>query len=465
MRRFAQHLSAALLGIVALGIALGWVATNIEVAEEPQAGGTYTEGIAGHPSILNPILARDDTSRTVSSLIFAGLTRSTEDGRFVPDLAERWEVDEQRRSFTFSLHPKARWHDGEPVTSADVIFTVRAIQDREYRGPLASSWKGIAVQAVDELTVRFLVNDRPLATLPELSSVGLLPEHLLRNVPATQLGSHSFNSRPVGSGPFRLMESGRDFLRLAAYPMYHGTAPQLEHIVFKVFSSYGSALTALARGEVDGVPAVSPGDIGRARELPNVLLYEGVWASTAMLFLNVARPPFDDVRVRQAAAFAVKRADLVEQARLGQARLADSPVLPESWALAKGKHALGHDPERASRLLQNAGWTLPSGGRFGVRLNAMGEALRIELLTGDQEEQVQLAQLLGDQLRAVGFEVELQALGIGGLVQDFLRPRRYQAALFSWEFAGLDPDVYSLWHSEAIKDGTNIVGLADPAID
>ena len=465
MAQGRRQVAIALLGIGVIAVALVSFAASAKVIEVPARGGTYIEGIAGFPQAINPILAQDDASLSIAALVFSGLTRSDEHGQFVPDLAERWAISDDSTGYTFWIRSDARWHDGQPVTAADVVYTIKTIQAPRYPGLLGPAWEGIAVEALDERTVRFDTGEEPYAPFFQLASVGLLPAHLLGEVAASDLLAHRFNSHPVGTGPFHLKEFRSQSLLLEASDTYYGQRPSLDRIIFRVYPNYKTILTALEQGDVDGVSYVAPDDLPRAWAAPNVQLYTAVLASTTILFLNTTVPPFDDLRVRRAVAHALDRAALIARVRSGQARRADSPIPPGSWAYRQDTPVYPYNLAQAQTLLDEAGWRPSDSGAAGDRVNSNGEPLHIVLLTNDRQERLSLAEAVGEQLRGAGFGVEVQALGAGGLVQDFLRPRRYQAAIYSWDFNGLDPDTYAIWHSRQRENGLNVSGFADQQMD
>jgi ABC-type transport system substrate-binding protein len=164
----------------------------------------YREGIVGLPASINPLTARTQADRDIVALVFSGLVRHGPNGTVLPDLAERWTVGDKGASYTFTLRPDAVWQDAQPVTSADVVFTVETLQDPTYTGPAAGSWREVTATAIDERTVRFDLAT-PLGGFLQAATQPLLPMHLLENVPPASLAEDPFSARPIGSGPYRLV--------------------------------------------------------------------------------------------------------------------------------------------------------------------------------------------------------------------------------------------------------------------
>ena len=165
----------------------------------------YREGVLGHPESISPLTARSQADRDLVALLFAGLVRNGPNGSVVPDLASRWSTSDDGRTWTFELREDAFWHDGQPVTAADVSFTIHTLQDPDYAGPRSTSWSGVTVQAIGERTVRFTL-DTPIGGFLQAATQPIAPAHLLADVPVTSLPDHSFGERPVGSGPFALVD-------------------------------------------------------------------------------------------------------------------------------------------------------------------------------------------------------------------------------------------------------------------
>ncbi|HXI17166.1 MAG TPA: ABC transporter substrate-binding protein, partial [Chloroflexota bacterium] len=178
MGRLTWQLAVAAAGMALVAAVLVSFARTAVFAEVPDYGGAYVEGLAGFPQAMNPVLANDDASRSVNALIFSGLTRPDANGQPVADLAESWEISPDGKTYTFVIRANARWHDGTPVSSEDVLFTIRTIQDPLYQGQLGSSWRDVAVEKPDDRTVKLTLQKDSYAPFIEHTSLGLLPAHL-----------------------------------------------------------------------------------------------------------------------------------------------------------------------------------------------------------------------------------------------------------------------------------------------
>ena len=441
-------LAAALLAYFA------YAATVIDV---PDYGGTYIEGTLGPPPTLVPFLAQDESARTISSLIFNGLTRFAPDGSIQPDLATGWEIDSQNRSYVFHLREDVTWHDGMPFTVDDVLFTFALLASPTRNDPV---WRNVRAEREGTQSVRiFLLNDVYIPLL-EYVTIGILPRHRLDGVSADQVIFTPFSLDPVGTGPYRVEEFTEDYALLQANEQYFGGSPLIRMLKFKFYPNAGATVTALERGEVEGVSFLPPADFDRVSEIADVQAYSAPLAGYTILYFNLRRTPFFDRRIRRAIAHAIDREYLASEVQGGAADPLEGPILPVPWLQSPDVARFPYDPARSRALLEEAGWTL---GQDGVRVRGE-ERLTLTLLTTNLLGQVELADAIVGQLGDVGFDVDVQVAGPSGLLNDFLLTHDFDIALYTWLLNGLDPDPYLTWHSSQ-ESGWNFSGFIDPRVD
>ena len=456
--RIAGIVIVGSIGSLLAAALLAYFAFAASVVDVPDFGGTYIEGTLGPPPTLVSILANDDTARTISGLIFNGLTRYAADGTVVPDLATGWEIDSQSRSFVFHLRDDVRWQDGTPLTVDDVLFTYGLLASPQRRDPV---WSNVKAEREGERSVRiFLLNDVYLPLL-EYATIGILPRHLLDGVSADQLLLTPFNLEPVGTGPYRVVEFTEEFALLRANEDYFGGRPHIRYLKFKFYPNAKAAITALERGEVEGVSYLPVSERSRVDAIADVEEYSAPLAGYTVLYFNLRRAPFWDRTLRQAIAHAIDRDYLANDVQGGMADPLEGPVLPVSWAHSPNVPRYLYDPETSRDLLDKAGWIV---GPDGVRVR--GEArLSLKLLRTDIPGQAELAEAIQGQLQQVGFEVEIQVAGPSGLLYDSLLTNDFDIALYTWLLNGLEPDPYLTWHSSQIESGWNFSGFTDPRVD
>jgi peptide/nickel transport system substrate-binding protein len=411
----------------------------------PAEGGTLVESSIGPVERVNPLLARSPAERDVAALVFAGLTRVGPAGEAAPDVAESWDVSDDGRTITFTLRRDLSWHDGAALRVEDVLFTVRLIQAGVAADQrLVDVWKSATATRLDERRVRVTM-PAPFSPLPAYAGFGLLPEHLLRDVEPSQLGSVPFNRRPVGLGPFRLRSLDEDRARLVRYDRYHLGAPYLDAIEVELQEAAPNA-DAVVLG-----PGVTPGER---------VVYPVTEQAYAVVMLNNDSPLFATDTVRRALSLALDRRALVSRTLGGRGAPTDVPFAPGSWA-HDGIEPLPPNVDLAKSLLAAAGW---EPGPDGVLRRANRE-LRFTLVTADEPVWAGIARVLADSWQQIGARVTVAPTPQTALMGEFLNPRQYEAALIGWD-PGLDPDPFTAWHSSLRGvPGSNPANFADEQTD
>ncbi len=444
----------ALVGIFLLTLLLGVTAYNVSTELVPAQGGVFREGVAGNPQYINPLLCHiHEVDQDLCQLLFRGLTRLDHHGRVVPDLAETWSTTPDGLVYTFRLSENQFWHDGTPVTIEDVLFTVEVMQSPETPAipDLVELWRSVAVERVDDRTVRFILN-QPFAPFLDYTSIGLLPAHVWRDVPPAELASSPNNALPVGNGPMRVTEVAADHIRLEPNPYNTGSTPYISAIEFRFYPDYPSIYAAYSKGELDGISRILPDDMPMARERDDLQLFsalESVYVSVIFNLNSPSVPFFEEKAVRQALNYALNVQELVADAAAGQGVVATSPIPSTNWAYTPEVKQYPYDPAAANRLLDDAGWIDSNGD--GIR-DKDGQSLSFILLANDDPARQAMVEQISQSWRAVGVDAVPQVVNFAGLVTDFLAPRRFDAAIITWDISG-DPDPYPLWHSSQAEEG------------
>ncbi len=490
IKHIRWQLLLASLGAVLIVTTLGYLALTRTTVLLPASGGTYIEGLAGRPQYLNPILSQyNDVDRDLCALIFNGLTDFNEKGELTPDLALGWEISDDGLTYLFHLRRGVRWHDGQVFTADDVLFTIRAMQDPDYQGVpyLAELWRSVAVQKLDDYTVQFTLRE-PFAPFMDYTTIGILPAHLLEKVPASELSRAPFNIRPVGTGPFRVVEAMGDQVTLEAYADYYGPQPMLHQVQFRFYPDHASLLSAYERGEIQGISRVLPQHLPQVREYPDLNLYSAQLWGYSIIFLNLNNPDapfFQEQAVRQALLYGLDRQRLIDEVLSGQGIIAHSPIMASSWAYDPDIYRYPYDPDRARALLDEAGWREPTvteqlqweeeqlreqeeaqsteesqPGTAPLIREKSDVPLSFTLLTNDDPVHVRLAEEIARQWAEIGVEVIPRVVSFAALTSEYLHPRQFDAVLVDVELTP-DPDPYPFWHETQVSDGQNYAGFVN----
>lgn len=381
-------------------------AAPAQAAEAPRAGGTLTTIIQPEPVILTSALNSAAPTGFFSANVFDGLIEYDNDFKLKPALAQRWDISKDSKTLTFHLRPNVKWHDGKPFTSADVKWTLENVWKKLHPRNQILFGKVTRVDTPDALTVVLQFSEPSLAVLSSLNSNGaqVLPKHLYEG---TDILNNPYNNKPVGTGPFVFKEwSKGNYIVLERNPDYWDKGkPYLDKIVFKVIPDASARAAALEKGEVQYAPfnPVPLKDAQRLSQLPSLKLetrgYE--WLSPWLFMdVNIDRPYFKDVRVRQALAHAIDLNTLNKVVWFGFGKPAVSPVvstLGQFFNPSVPKYP--YDPARAEALLDAA----------GLKRGADGHRLKIQidyLPYGDDYKRS--AEYIKQALKRVGVDVTVR---------------------------------------------------------
>lgn len=459
-RRIGWQVLLVSVGFLLAAAVLAYVASTYTTEFRPAPGGTYVEAIGGYPQTLNPLLSfYNDADSDVVSLVFSGLTRIGMQGQAEPDLASSWTLDPSGITYTFRLNRDVIWHDGSYFTADDVLFTIDLLRDPDYPGPpdISALWRAVETTKIDDYTVRFVLPEA-YAPFLDYTTIGILPQHILRGIRSRDLPELAFNREPVGTGPFRLaeveVEEGQiTRVSLRRFARYYGRAPLIESLELRFYPTLRAAFEAYQSGAAEGISRIPLELIGEAYAEPQLNLYSAPTAEMVMLYLNETLTetlPFADARVRRALFAGLDRQLLVDQVLRGQAIVPQSPLLPGTWAYdAEGVSANPRDLRQAQVLLAEAGWRRTSVTE--TLRNAEGQPLAFSLAAPNDPTDLAVAAAIAQQWANLGIAVTVEAvppLALSGVLDS----RSYQAALVHLVIPG-DPDPYPFWHETQILPG------------
>ena len=364
--------------IMTLFLTFGAVATALPVAAQAPAD---VLRIAMNADVtLNPFTQPQQLPTSlVMKAVFSTLTRYRPgDLQPVGDLATSWQATDGGKTWEFKLRRGVKWHDGKPLTAADVKFTLDGIVDPKVNALFRSALKGLRrVDVVDDATIR-MVFDQPYASLPIALAwnIAIAPKHLLEGKDLNDLSD--FVQKPVGTGPFRLKETVKgSHITIEAYPDYHDGAPKVRTIVYKVIADINTVVAQLRTGELD-MAVIEDVHRETLQSAPNLTFKVTHLPSTFFVSLNNSRWPFTDRLVRQALTLGLNRELMAQRLVKG-----DSPVAGSPYARAFGPFfnasikPYPYDQAKAKALLSEAGF---KPGPDGVLVSKDGKRLAFELM-------------------------------------------------------------------------------------
>jgi peptide/nickel transport system substrate-binding protein len=448
--------------------------------EEPaNTGGQVIYANTSDIRVLNPTLVTDTYSGFITGNVFNALTTSSAiDGSSVPDLADYWEQSADGLTYTFYLNPNAAWHDGTPLTSADVVFSFDSVMDETSlsvrRSDLIQVTK--SYRAIDDHTFE-LTALAPFATTIEksASNVGIVPKHIWESIPFADWGTApgSTGEDPtmvVGSGPFRFVEwVPGDHVTMERNESYWDTAriPVIDTFTIRVVPEPSAAVQTLVTGEADihTIPAAQADDLKASNPELTIVDYDTTGFTYFIPHQDASKVTFfTDVRVRQALLYALDRQGAADQFLFGYAIQADGtqPVLSVAYAPDQVNTIYNYDPDVAKLLLDEAGWVDSDGD--GIR-EKDGVKFSFEFLYSEGAQlYVQLIPYMQQAWGEVGIEVIPTQMPFASLLDQVIAGN-FQMAIagFTWDVNG---DQGVMFRSDSVPpDGFNRARYSNPEFD
>lgn len=448
VRRFV--IGWLLLMVLLLG---GLLAQNVLLSKyyqtlRPVPGGIYNEGMLGTFTNASPLYATGNVNSSVSRLIFAGLFTYDDQNKLVGDLASGYSVDASGSAYTVRLKPGLTWQDGQPLTSADVAFTYQLIQNPDAQSPLRSSWQGIEVSAPDPRTVVFKLPD-PLASFPYAMTNGIVPRHVLADIPPADMRSADFNTiQPIGAGPFAWQDikvTGKDpvtaqeQIELVPFDSYNGGKPKLQEFIVHAYASEKDLINAFNDGQLNGVEGLN--DVpASSKAVSGLEVHSPLLTAANMVFFKTTAGVLAEQPVRTALIQATDVQSIIKNLSYPTHAVRE-PFLTGQLGYDPAYAQPGFDLAAAKQRLDAAGWLV---AKDGIR-EKNGQPLRFTLMAADTPESRSVTGQLQRQWRAAGVELRVQ-LQNNADFQNSLNYHNYDAVLYGIAI-GPDPDVFVYWDS------------------
>lgn len=445
------------------------------MVQVPKTGGTLTEGIIGTPRFINPLLAISEADKDLTLLIYSGLTRTTPDGKTIPDLANSYEVSEDGLEYIFKIREDAVFHDGESVTADDVIFTIEKAKDGIIKSPKRANWEGVGVEKISDLEIKFTLA-QPYSPFIFNTTLGILPEHIWKNVSSEEFAFTQVNIEPIGSGPYELSKIKRNSSGIAeryelkAFDKFTLGKPYIKNIHLVFFKNEDLLISALKNRQISSVNSIQPAN---AKNLDGFKfnVQEHPIPSVFGVFFNQSKAPIlVSKTVRKALDAAINRDALIQNVLNGYGVVANSPI-PSSvvpFTQISDENVVEENTfniEKAKSILEDGGFSLNENGVMQREVSGGVEILSFSISTANVPELVAAAEQVIESWKSIGADVTLKVFDPNDFNQNVIRPRNYDAILFG-EIIGRDMDFYAFWHSSQRNDpGLNIADYANIDVD
>ncbi|MEI6378980.1 MAG: peptide ABC transporter substrate-binding protein [Candidatus Falkowbacteria bacterium] len=466
----------ALLIIIGLFIfGYHFYSQNFEV--HPASGGRYTEGSVGSPQYINPLYASlNSVDDDIAKVVFSSLFTRDRNGYLTNDLVQTYELSQDQKTYTFKIAKGVKWHDGNDLTTDDIIFTIETIQDPAFHSPLRLQLAGVEAKKIDDLTFSLTLPES-YAPFIESLTFGIIPKNTWEEISANSVPLTSLNLNPIGSGPYEFVSLSKDksgtirSYTLTANQNYYRQKPFIDKIVFKFFASQEELVAALNSGQIDGASYLTSDDLKNinAKNSYNFNRLE-IPENTALFFnLRNKDAAYSDKKVRQALALAINKKDLTNKIFGENVSLINSPINNASFGYSKDVAEYNYNLTEAKRLLTEAGWQLKTTSIASSSpetvLTKNNLPLEIKLTVADSPESIKTAEYISAAWQEMGLKVTLDIVNKNDLQSQILKPKSFSVLLYSW-LVGVDPDPYLMWHSsQAGENGMNLSGYNNNRVD
>lgn len=441
--------------------------SSSEETSEPKQGGNIILGSIGSPTIFNPYYSTDVPSSEISGFLYNGLLSFNKELEPFGDLATEWVTSEDGLTWSFKLREGVKWHDGEDFTADDVVFSYNIPRHADYSGPRASSFEKITeITKIDDYTVNITLSE-PYAPFTGTLSYGILPEHILGDVPIAELGEHAFNTKnPIGTGPFKFVEwKDGQYVKVEAFEGYYEGRPYLDTVTYKIVPDQNALMAQFAAGDVHhiSVPSDQLSTANQWVSQGKAELISGPSLGYTYLGYNQLNPLFQDVKVRQALTHALNRQAIIDGVLKGDGSIINAPVSNLSWAYTDKIPGFDYDVEKAKKMLADAGWKDTDGD--GI-LDKDGQKFEFTIKTNQgNAAREKIAVVAQEMFKEVGVKANVSIVEWSAFIEQITAPNwDFDAVILGWSLS-VDPDPTNLWHSREREKGLNFVHYSNTAMD
>ncbi len=438
----------------------------------PTRGGVLSEGIVGIPRFVNPALALTRADQDTTALIYSGLLKISPDGLLIPDIAESVSVSEDGLTYTIELKRDRSFHDGKPITTRDVLYTINLIRDPDLKSPLRGNWADVELEEIDEYSFRIILREAYTPFI-ENFTFGIMPHHIWNGLPVEQLPFSQYNTEPIGSGPFMISQVIRDNTGLiSGYELEPAKAganrPNLAKVELHYFQNETLLTEALQKGEINATVYLPSGAIESLPEDTYNIINQPLPRIFGLFFNQNRSASLRDAAARQALSAAIDREELIKLVLGGYGVPTDKPIVSSHRGLLlndtrpEGNATTTKTP---TEILESGGWRLSERGLWEKRIDGATETLSVTIRTGNSPLFDATANFVAESWRSLGAEVQIEQYEQTGLVQSVIRSRDFQALLFGLDM-NRQQDLYPFWHSSQKDDpGLNIAQYTNITVD
>jgi peptide/nickel transport system substrate-binding protein len=428
-------------------------------------------GETGRLESFDPYTAHEAAGHRLADLIFDNLVDIGPGDSYLPSLAESWNISDDRMAVTFQLRKDVFWHMGQSnqsrkFTANDIVTTVRLLTAPGSEIPNPERFEILAsTEMINEHQIKIHLKRSHIDPL-RFMTFKILPSSFLGTAPSLKRNSQ-FAKNPVGTGPYRFVESNpQGEVLLAANERYFGGKPSIEKVVKKSFTDHRIMSQALMYDALDLVTYVSPRDVGEVVSDQNLSILPYDALSFSFVALNTNRGLLKEKIFRQAISFAINRQEMLDAFFAGKGKVISGPFPPTSWAYNLDVKGFPYDPQKAKGLLSSLNLKDTDGD--GLLDDKSGKPIALQFvvpLAGENEVIKRIVLAYQSYLAKVGIKIDLQFMDWQVWKDKVIGSHDYDLTLASWSFDD-SSNIQSLFHSRSAKPwGNNFVLFRHPEVD
>jgi len=408
-------------------------------------------GSLGEASNLIPYISSDAASHEIAGLIFIALLRYDKDLKIEPFAAKSYEVLDEGRILRFTLHEGILWEDGVELTTDDIEFTWKLITNPKTASPYAEMFMAVKeFKKTGKYTFEVHYEQYFAKAITSWMSA-ILPKHILEG---QDIHTTAFARKPIGAGPYKLKKwvHGSQ-ITLQASETYFEGKPFINEIIYRIIPDISTMFMETKAEKLD-MMGLTPQQYLRQTDGPpwdkEFHKYKYLASMYVYLGFNLKHHFFKDVKVRQAISAAINRNDITKGVLLGEGMPTIGPYKPGSWAYNDKIQPVSYDPEKAKRLLKEAGFAdLDNDGI----IEKDGKPFIFTILTNQGNEQrILTATVIQYQLKHLGIKVQIRTVEWAAFIKEFVNKGKFDTVLLGWTITQ-DPDIFDVWHSSKIGNG------------
>ena len=432
------------------------------------SGGDYTEAVLGEVKSMNPLYASNSAEKTLSRLLFANLVSPDNSGHIKGELAKTVKMDNTGKIWTVTLRDNLQWSDGEPIVADDIIYTVDLIRDKTAKTTISADFSHVTTKKIDDKTVEFTLPSTYVDFMDTLE-FPLLPKHILGEVSPALVYESDFSKHPVVSGPFVLnamqaataTQLNTFTIYLNRNTKYFMTNTKLDTFTLKTYKNRDDIITALNASDVTATAELGLDSAGSLRD--NISSRESLLNGGVFAFINTKSDNLENKSLRQAIAMGVNLATVREG--IDDSQLLNYPILERQEKL-KYPELAKYDLKEAKALIEKAGFKYNENGK---NLNKDGVPVILNAVVQKRDVITRTAERFADELRKIGFEVNLNIYDESQTTADFfttvVRPRDYDILFYEVDLGvSADPFVYYS-STQASTGGWNFSNYSNGLVD